>query len=98
MTVRMRHTRGHSGNRRSHHALSEVRLSKCKDCGVPHQSHKICENCGKYNGRLIIDIPGKTAKRLERRNAKLKSMGEENKKPEEDEIEAEKSPKKASAK
>lgn len=82
MTVRMRHTRGHTANRRSHHALIDPRLSTCKDCGKPHLRHRVCENCGKYRSRLIVDAEGKRAARAVKRNAKLRSMGEEEKKEE----------------
>lgn len=73
----MRHTRGHTGNRRSHHALTEPRLSKCPNCNAMHLRHRICEACGQYKGKLVIDVASKTAKRLERRNARLKSFGQE---------------------
>ena len=56
MSVRMRHTKSHTGNRRSHHALKEPALSKCSNCTVEHLMHRLCENCGHYNGRKIIDV------------------------------------------
>ena len=77
MTVRMRHTSGHTANRRSHHALVSPRLSKCPDCGSMHERHRVCDKCGKYRGRLVADIPSKLKARLEKRKAKLRSMGEE---------------------
>ncbi len=63
MVVRMRHTRAHSANRRSHHALVSMRLSVCKDCGMKTKTHMVCMNCGKYNGRQVIDVLGKLAKK-----------------------------------
>lgn len=42
----------------------------------------MCENCGKYRSRLIVDAEGKRAARTVKRNAKLRSMGEEEKKEE----------------
>lgn len=56
MVVRMRHTSGHTRNRRSHHALKAKNLTKCADCGVLGESHKVCDKCGKYKGRQIITI------------------------------------------
>ena len=50
----MRHTSGHSGNRRSHHALKAVSASLCKDCGAPKLKHAACSNCGKYKGNHIL--------------------------------------------
>ncbi|HFC76750.1 MAG TPA: 50S ribosomal protein L32, partial [Candidatus Moranbacteria bacterium] len=51
MSVRMRHTKGHTRNRRSHHALKTPRLSNCQDCGALHLRHRVCETCGKYKGK-----------------------------------------------
>jgi hypothetical protein len=42
----------------------------------------VCENCGKYRSRLIVDAEGKRAARIVKHNAKLRSMGEEEKKGE----------------
>ncbi len=54
MVVRMRATRSHRNNRRSHHALKGVRLSKCNDCGAEHLRHRMCTNCMKYRGRVVV--------------------------------------------
>ncbi|MDE1975424.1 MAG: 50S ribosomal protein L32 [Patescibacteria group bacterium] len=61
MVNRMRATRSHRDNRRSHHALDEARLSKCQNCGTPHRSHAICMSCGWYNGRKVIDLAAEAA-------------------------------------
>jgi hypothetical protein len=57
-----------------------------------HLMHRICENCGKYRGRLIADLPAQRAARQERRVAKLRRMGEEVN-PQKDEASEEKGPK-----
>lgn len=62
MVVRMRHTRAHTANRRSHHALKGMRFSKCSDCGAQVMSHTACSSCGKYRGKQVIDIAGQAAK------------------------------------
>ena len=54
MSSRMRVTKGHSGNRRSHHSLIGVRLSICDNCGAKHERHKVCLECGFYRGKEII--------------------------------------------
>lgn len=63
MVVRMRSTSSHTGHRRSHHAMEAVRLSKCKDCGAPHVRHQACPTCGKYRGKVVIDVHAALAKK-----------------------------------
>lgn len=66
----MRATRSHRNNRRSHHALDAVRVSKCGKCGAPHQSHHVCMGCGTYNGRVVIDLAAKVAAKAKKASAK----------------------------
>lgn len=63
MVNHMRHTSGHSGNRRSHHALKAVVSTLCKDCGAPKGKHTACSNCGKYKGRDILAKKVKATKK-----------------------------------
>ncbi len=72
MVVRMRHTRAHTGNRRSHHALEGVRLTLDKETGTMHQRHRASAETGKYRGRQVIDIVAKMAKKQK----KLAARGE----------------------
>ncbi|MDR3253859.1 MAG: 50S ribosomal protein L32 [Endomicrobium sp.] len=34
--------------------LDMPNLSKCSNCGVAKLPHKICQECGFYNGKLIM--------------------------------------------
>lgn len=70
MSVRMRHTRAHTANRRSHHALTEPRLSKCENCGAFSLRHRACNECGKYRGRVVIDVTASVLKKEEKKKAK----------------------------
>jgi len=72
----MRHTRAHTANRRSHHALVASRISVCQDCGEKALRHRACLNCGKYKGVQVIDIEAKKARAERRTKAKKEVMGE----------------------
>ena len=63
MVNRMRATKSHRNNRRSHHALDAMRTSKCQNCGAQHRSHAVCTNCGMYNGRQVLDVTAKVTKK-----------------------------------
>lgn len=69
MVVRMRHTRSHTGNRRSHHALKALVYTTCSNCGQKKETHIVCKHCGYYNGRKVLDV----VKKVEKKQAKKKS-------------------------
>lgn len=57
MVVRMRHTRSHTKNRRSHHALKETRLSTAEG-GTKHPRHKALLDGTPYRGRSVSKKSG----------------------------------------
>ncbi|KKT86207.1 MAG: hypothetical protein UW83_C0001G0018 [Parcubacteria group bacterium GW2011_GWD1_44_9] len=67
MTVRMRHTRSHTQNRRSHHALAKPALSK-DELGNFHLRHRLSKVSGTYRGRKIIDLTAKLEKKAKKLN------------------------------
>lgn len=75
MVVRMRHTRAHTANRRSHHALTAPTLGTCSNCSAKHRPHHMCQGCGFYKGRMVIDMKAKT----EARDARIKAKEERRK-------------------
>jgi len=85
MVVRMRHTRAHTANRRSHHALKAQVLSTC-ECGAARLSHRACASCGRYKGRIVIDHVSRTttkaAKRAKRNDGNSKVKNKEGSKSE----------------
>lgn len=55
MSVRMRHTRSHTRNRRSHHALKDRVILKDEKTGSFRLPHRIDEATGSYRGKQIVD-------------------------------------------
>lgn len=53
MSIRMRHTRGHTNNRRSHHALVATSVVTDKETGNLRLPHRIDEVTGMYRGKQI---------------------------------------------
>ena len=70
MVIRMRHTRAHTKNRRSHHGLDMPTLATCSNCASHHRPHHMCQECGFYKGRMVIDMKAKSDKREARMTAK----------------------------
>ncbi len=66
MVVRMRSTRAHRDNRRSHHALENPSLTMDKTSGVPYLRHRASLTTGEYRGRKVIDVTAKLAKRAKK--------------------------------
>ena len=78
MVVRMRRNRSETAKRRSHHALTPVQTTKC-ECGALRLSHRACPDCGKYKGRVVIDVFARAtreARRTKRREKELKESGQ----------------------
>ncbi len=75
MVVRMRHTRAHTANRRSHHAITAPRLSACDKCSSPKQNHRACLTCGSYNKREVINVLVKVEKKEAKRKKKAVAEG-----------------------
>lgn len=53
MSIRMRHTSGHTGNRRSHHALKNINVVTDKESGNLRLPHRLDEVTGMYRGKQI---------------------------------------------
>ena len=54
MSIRMRHTKGHTANRRSHHALKDMNIIKEKESGNLRLPHRVDEATGMYRGKRIF--------------------------------------------
>ncbi len=66
----MRHTKGKRNRVRSHHALTAARLSVCGHCGKEKRPHVLCQNCGYYGGRQVIDVLAKLDKKERKKKEK----------------------------
>lgn len=64
MVVRMRHTRAHTRNRRSHHALKGPRLTVSKAGDAPRPRHRALLDGSPYRGRSVMDM---VTKRIQKR-------------------------------
>lgn len=77
MVIRMRHTRAHTKNRRSHHALKAPTLAVCSNCGAMHRPHHMCLECGFYKGKMVVDMTAKRKARADRMQAKKDAIAEQ---------------------
>ena len=66
MVVRMRSTRSHTGNRRSHHALKAPALTACPKCKSAKLKHRACAKCGFYKEISAIKVVTKSEKKAEK--------------------------------
>ncbi len=72
MVNHMRHTRGHTRNRRSHDALKSKGVILCDKCGAPNLKHIVCKNCGFYKGRDVLNKQAKLDKKVAKKKAAAK--------------------------
>lgn len=77
----MRHTKGHTGNRRSHHALKGPRLSLDKETNSYHLRHRVDMSTGMYRGKQVLETGRAvaTASKAESKSAPAKSTNKNKK-------------------
>ncbi len=63
MVIRMRHTRSHTGNRRSHHKVGKAPVTTDTKTGSTHLRHRVDMTTGMYRGRKVIDVVSKVEKK-----------------------------------
>jgi large subunit ribosomal protein L32 len=49
-------SKSRKNKRRTHLKVQDVTLAECTNCGVMHQRHTACPECGFYRGRQVISI------------------------------------------
>ena len=70
MVIRMRHTKSHTKNRRSHHALASTSFTACENCKALKRRHTVCATCGFYRGKKVLDLVKKATKKAKKAKAK----------------------------
>lgn len=66
----MKHSKGKRNRVRSHHKLVKKRYPACDHCGTPKLGHAVCQNCGFYRGRQVVDVLA----RLDKKERKKKEQ------------------------
>jgi len=51
-----RHTRSRRDKRRANWKLGTLSIVLCPECQEPKLPHRVCQNCGSYRGRKIIEV------------------------------------------
>lgn len=49
-------SKGRRNRRRAHDALKPVGLVVCPSCSEKMRPHRVCPNCGHYQGRAVFEI------------------------------------------
>lgn len=74
----MKHTKGKRNRVRSHHALQPASFASCSHCAQAVLPHQICQNCGYYARRQVIDVLAKLDKKERKKKEKeLKDSAQE---------------------
>ena len=45
--------------RRTHFKLTVTGLTKCTNCGATIVSHRVCPECGYYDGKQVVEVKSK---------------------------------------
>ena len=61
---RKKRTRSRIGNRRAFQGLKAPRLVACPRCHARKLPHRVCPNCGVYNGRTVLSPDERTSSQL----------------------------------
>lgn len=56
---RNRLSNARKNSKRSHHAKKPKSFAKCPSCEAPRLPHTICQSCGVYDGRTVLNLQQK---------------------------------------
>jgi large subunit ribosomal protein L32 len=51
-----RHSQRRTATRRAHDALKPAGLSECPNCHERKLPHRVCQRCGQYKGREVVEV------------------------------------------
>lgn len=43
--------------RRAHDAIPVTATTECSNCGAVIRPHHVCQECGYYRGKRVVDVP-----------------------------------------
>lgn len=52
---RNRHSNARKNSKRSHHAKKPRGVVKCSNCDASRLPHTICQSCGSYGDRVVLE-------------------------------------------
>tara|TARA_Y100000310_G_scaffold297718_1_gene330985 strand:- start:285 stop:569 length:285 start_codon:yes stop_codon:yes gene_type:complete len=67
---KQRHTKSRRDKRRMHLYIKEVVSGICSKCGKTIKPHTVCQSCGYYKGREMIDVLAKLTKKERKKKEK----------------------------
>jgi large subunit ribosomal protein L32 len=67
---KQRKTKSRQAQRRMHIFLKTPQLAACKKCGKEVLPHRVCQNCGYYKGKMILDVLAKLDKKERKKKEK----------------------------
>ena len=50
-----KHSKGRKGKSAAHHSIAEFSVPSCPNCQEPKLSHRICQSCGYYDGKPVLN-------------------------------------------
>lgn len=45
-----------TSKRRAQHKVAAPTMNRCPQCHAPRRPHRVCPECGSYNGRTVLDV------------------------------------------
>jgi len=53
-----KHSRSRRDKKRTHQVRRQPARSRCPRCGQTTLPHRVCDNCGHYAGRQVVEVEG----------------------------------------